>query len=264
MKNIRELASKWYVNLPLCTLVAVISVQCNSSVEQPRVYSGEDLYRGIFLMQGEVADQISIFKKIKTEFPFEKDAVAMEEFNNIVDEVILILKNDNPGFFEKFKSQIQSGDHLQVKEVLDQGAEMLHYGLLKSPTVSAYYQQALNLSREIDVEGLIDAEGKLNHEKMNEIDALIKKKIEQQSVARAQACSLVAVCVAWIYLAVVHGIAVGVSVAAVVAVAVYAGAWLWTAATTWTVKLIGHDSVNFLDFHQEMLIDEITWLFRFE
>ncbi len=207
-------------------------------------------------MQGEVANKISLFNKIKKEFPFENDLNAMQQYKDIVSEVMLVIKSESGDFFNQFKIAIESGDHLEVKNILDKGTKLLYASLFKSPTVSEYYQEALSLSQKINTDGLISNDGNVNIEKMRQIDNLIKEKTQngKSLSSRTQACSLVAVCVVWIYLAAVQSVAVAVSVAAAVAVAVYAGAWIWTAAEVTTNRRISAENT----LQQEMLINEIT------
>lgn len=181
---------------------------------------------------------------------------------------------------EVSKSSIVSNNHHQVKEILDQSAEIVHFTLIKSPTVSKYYLDALDFAKDIDTRGLVGPNGEINSAKMQEIDNLLKEKTKNGKLisSRAQACSLAAVCVVAIYVVAFHGAAVAVSVAAGVAVAIYAGVYLWTGATVYrsgTPIVLpapkqprpgSNDGLLRTDFSQsdydqlqkEMLINEIT------
>ncbi len=107
---------------------------------------------------------------------------------------------------------------------------------------------------------------------------MIKEKTQkgQALSSRAQACSLAAVCVVWVYLAVVQSAAVAVSVAGAVAVAVYAGVYLWTAATLWsTPRTLTAEEFAFQTDYlryvptsydligQEILINQVTRQFAY-
>lgn len=258
MKHFREASTKSFVIIPLIFSLLTFSTSCQQSIEKIDLsYFGEELFKGIFFMQGAASDKISLFTKIKKEFPFENDVNAMKQYNDIISEVMLVIKNEGGDFFNQFKVAIESGDHFQVENILERGTKLLYASLFKSPSVAEYYQEALNLSQKINTDGLIGKDGHVNIEKMRQIDDLIKQKTKngQNLSSRTQACSLVAVCVVWIYLAAVQSVAVAVSVAAAVAVAVYAGAWIWTAATvTSPKKRISSEN----SLQQEMLINEIT------
>lgn len=266
MKHFRKASTKSFVIVPLIFSLLIFSTSCQQSSERMKIsYSGEELFRGIFFMQGAVSNRISVFNKIKKEFPFENDADAMKQYNDIVSEVMLVIKNESGDFLNQFKIAIESGDHFEVENILERGTKLLYASLFKSPTVAEYYQEALNLSKTINTEGLISRDGSVNTEKMKQIDELVKQKSQngKNLSSRTQACSLVAVCVVWIYLAAVQSVAVAVSVAAAVAVAVYAGAWIWTAAT---VTGGGDDpkdgpEPSGMALQEEMLINEITLSF---
>ncbi len=101
-----------------------------------KTVSGEELFRGLFFLQGETADVITLFKKTKSNVPFESDPVVKVQYNEIIDEVVNVIKKNNPQFFSGFKRSIQSNDHLEVKKALTQGSEVMHYSLLEAPTVA--------------------------------------------------------------------------------------------------------------------------------
>jgi uncharacterized membrane protein (DUF485 family) len=262
MKHFRKASTKSFVIIPLILSLLTFSTSCQQSIEKTDVsYSGEELFKGIFFMQGAASDKISLFTKVKKEFPFENDMNAMKQYNDIISEVMLVIKNESGDFLNQFKVAIESGDYFQVENILESGTKLLYASLFKSPTVAEYYQEALNLSQKINTDGLIGKDGNVNLEKMRQIDDLIRQKTEngQNLSSRTQACSLVAVCVVWIYLAAVQSAAVAVSVAGVVAVAAYAGAWIWTAVYVTKPKHKPNSSENRLQ--QEMLINEITLKF---
>ena len=274
MKHFRRLSANPLVSGALILVLIATSCQTHEKTVA-QSYSGEDLFKGIFLLQGAVADQISVFKKTKANFPMQGDADAQLQYNQIVDEVVEVIRTNNPQFFNAFRANIQSGDHLRVAKTLDEALPVLHFSLMKSPTISKYYADALAFAQTIDTKGLIGSNGELNYSKVAEINSLINEKSQKGNhllSSRQEGCSAVFFCVAWIYLAVWQSAAFAVSVAAAVAVALWAGVYVWVAATVQTPtpqpKTFAEDpNLAAYEFYQptqydilqqEMLIDEIT------
>jgi hypothetical protein len=265
MKLFRKAASKPFVVIPLISAMLIFSTSCQQTHDtQVASYTGEELFRGIFFMQGAVASKITLLKKIKQEYSFEEDNEVVVQYNHVINEVIDVMKSKSNNFFHRFKVAIESGDHMKVKGILDESAELVHASLLQAPTVARYYQDALDISYELDVEGLINADGTVNLARMDDIDKIIAEKTKngKSLSSRTQACSLIAVCVVWIYVAAIQSAAVGVSIAAAVAVAVYAGVYLWTVATVWSYKQkVSTRSSEQEALQKELLIHEITMTF---
>lgn len=260
VKNFRKALASRFLIMPLVLVILIFSIMsCQQHAESPKIsYTGEQLFKGIFFMQGELANRITLFNKIKGAYDFESDPEVMVQYNNILEEVIIVMKKQSPNFFKQFKSSIESGDHFQVKDILSKGTDLLYASLFKVSIIADYYQEALNLSSQINTDGLIDDDGSVNISKMKEIDDLIKEKSRdgKSFSSRTEACSLIAVCVVWIYLGVVQSAAVGVSVVAVAAVAIYAGVWFWVAAPELQERVSGQQTLQ-----QELLINEIALKF---
>lgn len=116
----------------VCTVLAAIAPNLATAQNPaPPSYSGEDLFRGLFLGQGRVAD---LFPEIWTDVnayranivPAEKAAEVEAEIALYVDGLLERIALAAPAdYFADFAAEIQSGDHLRIEEAVLDGAERL-------------------------------------------------------------------------------------------------------------------------------------------
>ncbi len=262
MNKLRKIASKWPVSLIMCVILLFFTTQCGNSlenIEPKKEFTGEELFRGIFLMQGEVASQISLFQKIKSTYDFEANEEVRLQYSKVVDELINMISTKHPWFFKDFKSAITSGDHFEVQNALNAGSGLLVEAMVRSPLISPYYEQSLELVDVVDTEGLVTRSGEVDFARLAELHQSLETMLGDgdKYSGRAEACSIVAVCLVWVYLAAAQSAAVAVNVVGGVAVAVYAAVALWVATYTWTSGEGGRISGSY-ELQKELLVNEIS------
>lgn len=129
----RPYRSRWSIPWQLVAIVTAIVVGAmpNLVYAQPaQGYSGEDLFKGLLLGQGPVADLFpEVWNDVKE---FREQAIPPEEFekaqlamSDYADAMIETIAAEDPGFFDAFAAEIQSGDHLRVESAVYDGAEKL-------------------------------------------------------------------------------------------------------------------------------------------
>ena len=83
-------------------------------------YTGEELFKGIVLMEGNLIDELPKTKKL---LPNLGELLTNQTERKLLAEVrnfyVSRIKENNPLFFGNFKNNIQSGDHFLVKKALD-------------------------------------------------------------------------------------------------------------------------------------------------
>ncbi len=97
-------------------------------------YDGESVYRGVIFGQGAVAalfpeiwNQQAVQQALDQMSPDQLDQyladrkVAFAAFDDLVE----IIRNDDPAFFERFGADMQSGEHLRVQAALEAGFDKL-------------------------------------------------------------------------------------------------------------------------------------------
>ncbi len=81
-------------------------------------YTGEQLYRGIMLLHGPVADAIpEIRDNLKLE-NFQTSPKTLATVRRAEDKIVALVRSSKPEFFDAFKAQMESGDHLVIQKGL--------------------------------------------------------------------------------------------------------------------------------------------------
>lgn len=81
-------------------------------------YSGKDFFKGIFFLNGEIAQNLDI---IKNNYDITKNKSYINnpaEFNRIQDEVILVIEKNNPDFFDVFLKSMQSKNPILITQAI--------------------------------------------------------------------------------------------------------------------------------------------------
>ncbi len=158
------------------TLLLLVFVLTNCSEQEQlkpialqRVYSGEELFKGIMFLENDMLDHLPETKKMFPNFNqlinAQQDKKVFAEMKSIIIEKI---KQENPGFFNKFQENIQSGNHFLVTQALNDGAKAL-VNALKSEyayeTLSIEDEEAL---RQINLNDFIDSKGNIKEDKLTE------------------------------------------------------------------------------------------------
>ncbi|TGE29606.1 hypothetical protein [Hymenobacter metallicola] len=119
-------------------------------------YTGEELYRGIFFFEGEVAAKIPAFdsyratiRKTEAQHP---EMTAVRQRN--IDAMVQAARSLDPTYFAKLKQAIQSQDFQQIRQVIKQGStlnEAITLNSLTSPTQKQVYQRRKQVLQKLDM-----------------------------------------------------------------------------------------------------------------
>lgn len=213
-------------------------------------FSGKELYKSIFFANGEFAKKIDSYKSNVTAFN-NMTVEQKNEFNKNFSLLVDKIEENNPSFFENFKSNLLSKDHQKVQNAIIEGGKKMYESLeIIYPNIDNLYQKFETdyLSGDIlNEEGEIDIE-KIEDKKDEYAEILNHNMISSDSEVAAAPCSWAVVCVAYFVLAVHNTAAVTALVVAVAAVKIKVGV---------EVGLAGKSSdSDLLEF--EMLVDEIV------
>jgi hypothetical protein len=97
--------------------------------------SGEDIFRGIVMGEGDVAMMIPEIREtyaIDHESLSEEVSAGIRDFNN---ELIAVIRSTQPSFFDDFGEMISSGNHITVMEALDKAGAVLLDAAYEIPEV---------------------------------------------------------------------------------------------------------------------------------
>ena len=100
-------------------------------------FSGETLYRGLLLGQGPVAERIP---EIRDNFRLDllvSDPAQHAAIVTFTDRIVHNLSVAQPDFFERFRTELTSGDHVRIQAALKEAAELTSHVMATMPEVRA-------------------------------------------------------------------------------------------------------------------------------
>jgi SdpC family antimicrobial peptide len=112
--------------LALCLgLCSSVLVGCGEdrTPGQKSGYEGEELFRGILLASGPVAESIPEIRDSRMPRNFIADTKRLAAIEAAHELLIARIKQRDPGFFEKYQSMVQSGNELTVERSFAVGAQ---------------------------------------------------------------------------------------------------------------------------------------------
>jgi hypothetical protein len=115
--------------IPFCAVFAAFAVLEGSGLAAPArppvpAFSGEDLYRGIILVHGPVAEMIPEIRDQLMPARFVNDRRLLRAIEMFQDRLIEEIGSAHPQFFAEFAAAMQSGDHLVVLRGLEDAARL--------------------------------------------------------------------------------------------------------------------------------------------
>ncbi|MDR0266570.1 hypothetical protein [Paenibacillus sp.] len=114
------------VTLVFTMLAMVMTLQpvgAKGSLTNKTDFSGEELFRGIFFLQGDVVNYIPELKKVKDSLPEAKEPEG--EALKFMDSVILAMNELDAAYFKNLENAMYSKNPNQIKSELEYGAELL-------------------------------------------------------------------------------------------------------------------------------------------
>lgn len=134
--------SKWQVILPIIMVFLVVSCYPGEDELVKKDYTGEELFRGIFFLQGEVAKSLETLRPhIDRKVESEKLSPENRSFHiEFVNEIITQIKSLDPSYFNNFRSQVQSENYYSIELALANGTQMIKAAGYKSEKLSATFK----------------------------------------------------------------------------------------------------------------------------
>jgi hypothetical protein len=237
------------LNLAVVVLVIVSFASCTNKDKNTQLYTGEELFRGIFFCEGNIPSQISSFAIIKGYLDTLNQA-KKTEYTNFTNKITSAVKNLSPNYFNNLLEAIKSKDNYAIDESLNTGAKLLQVALATSIEYSYFLNipdtalatidfKPYDLSKQSDLNNLVSLlAGKM-------------KSLPQITNPNNKICLAIAVVVALV----VWEAAAIVNVAAIATVyaAVYAKVCFWGSSLRGTT-----DISSGVSFQRELIIKNIS------
>jgi hypothetical protein len=134
-------------------------------------YNGEELFRGLFFLEGNFVNEINSLQESKNFISLNN---LSEEDNNEVkifhDFIINEIKKTKPNYFDKFKESLQNNDLYSVKQTLSNAGSLINQIGLSSEA----YKKMFLASNEILSKGV-----NFNREDIKKLDLSNPVEVEQ-------------------------------------------------------------------------------------
>ncbi|MFT5892626.1 MAG: SdpC family antimicrobial peptide [Dokdonia sp.] len=215
-------------------------------------FTGQDIFKSVFFADGDFASQISSYEDNVRSMSLLSEEQKIE-FSKGMNEMITSIESTDPIFFENFKNDITSKNHLQIQNAIVEGGKKLYSELqVLYPNLQKVIEKVGEdyESGKITTDDVIDA--KKLEDNSDEYMSLLKNNMITQDSDDARACSFVFVCAAYFVLAIHNQVAVTFNVAVAITVAA-------AVAVKVTVAIDEQEEIaieNNLAF--EILVDEIA------
>jgi SdpC family antimicrobial peptide len=117
--KILQQASSLFWLIFLCLL-------CYTTTNAQNKYTGEELFRAVYFGQGNFAEQVAELQGMSIE-NFTSDAQEIREANQFQDQIVAYIKTQKPDFFDQFSNALHSGNHVKVRNQLQNGKSTLYW-----------------------------------------------------------------------------------------------------------------------------------------
>ncbi|UOQ55396.1 hypothetical protein [Hymenobacter cellulosivorans] len=196
--------------------------------------SGETLFRGIFLMEGDIAKKLHTLDsfRLAMEKAAKNDPTYEQKRQKGNDHLVELVRKLDPNYFNELKGAIASQDFAKIDGTMRKGGMLIQTVTVGALSTSAFQKRKAviekmdmskyDLKKESDVTRFMQ-DVKQKVDEAGGDDASVQ--LQEEAMVVALALAAVVAAVAWEAVAVVN-------VAVVATVAVYAAALMWRPAGT--------------------------------
>ena len=140
------------------------------STSNTTTYNGENMFKGIFFLEGNLAYSIDYLNDIKTSW--ESNIINIDnsekiKFQNFTDKTVNDIKSIDPYFFEYFEYNMKSGNPLLVREALFRGGDLLKYVFYKDPNYAQLITATIDSAEKINIADITNPDGSIDVDKLN-------------------------------------------------------------------------------------------------
>lgn len=109
-------------------------------------FTGEEFFRGIFFMQGQVEDAIPSYRVYVKQL--RSSPQALSEISKLSDEIVSGINKIDPGYFSLLKKAIDSKDFYMIKQMLEEANTLYLKAGLISTSYSSVFRKALGIATD--------------------------------------------------------------------------------------------------------------------
>lgn len=262
MKKFRKTISKWQIITPIvCIFIFFSCYNDDETAIVKKEYSGEELFRGIFFLEGEVAQNLESLKPNLDEMEktLRTNPEAQGYYNDFANEILKQIQILDPGFLDSFKEQIKSDNYYSIELALGNGFRMIK----AAGFASEKYAGIFKLMSEVQ-EKNVDFDSKefekLDLKNPEDIEKL-KTILKENYAIDVEDDQYAIPCVPFAGFCIYYAVAGVVSIAAAAYALVAAGQAIYIAVYVWKVEVWGGINSSNNIAKSDLLISEIANLF---
>jgi SdpC family antimicrobial peptide len=171
MKTIFSKLTACIATLSIGTMLMFSCSQHDEPQYQTPSISGEEYFKGVYFLEGKVADKIDMFSTMKQKYVLDNDPDVREETLKLSAEIMDIIRNENATFFTTFAADMESNDHLRIGKSLRNGSELIKKSIVNLFQNNKEYREALEISKQIDMSKAIGQDGLIDQQKLEKLYA---------------------------------------------------------------------------------------------
>lgn len=134
----------------------------------------ERIFREIFFLQGNIGERVPYLSDVQAEMSklFELNPELKNQWNALTDDIMAVIKRDNPGFLREFTAALRSGDFERIKIAMNEASVVLQKAQFGSETyrnmflIGEHMVQNPELREQLMKLDLTTEEGRLEFEKI--------------------------------------------------------------------------------------------------
>jgi hypothetical protein len=178
-QKIMKLKKSIFIGTLILGVVGLFSftLKSNTSSLNGSSYSGEQLFRSLYFMEGKIPTQIPSLKGYADQVQniVLSDPNAAKQKEEFAKDVIEGIKKINPEFFSDFKAKVTSGNFYEVREELALGGKMLDLALATSK-YGKFFKEADKLMSDPQIKDQIRNINIQDKKAIEHLGKLIEKK----------------------------------------------------------------------------------------
>lgn len=189
---------------------------------------GKETFEAMFFLKGNMVNNISGLYQIKKELLSSEFGIQQLEFiDDFGTDVISILEETNPDYFNRFGEILISGNNFRIEEEINSASELIFKSAKKSEKYASILQSTEKVFIDEEIQKFIAENDMNDSDNINKLNQLVEEKIELDDTTNP----LVLGCTPWAAWCVYKVAAIGVSVAVVLYTAIgYASVLVKTGA----------------------------------
>ncbi|MDC8101449.1 hypothetical protein [Chryseobacterium rhizosphaerae] len=221
MKKIRIIAQNPVFILMLLLSFIYVNANKNTIISEQvktKQKSGEEIFKGLFFLQNDVAENVESLKNIKTQIENSGNSKqSLQNLKELSEESTKFIKEKYPNFFDKLQEAMYSGNLYEIEKYLKESVMLVEQSGLASDRYSGLFTFSNAIKNNETLKNQILSLDLNNSKDLQTLKDVLNDYAVKENIA--QLCSLAgAICV---FYAVAAAVSIAVAAYSVITKAAY-------------------------------------------